>query len=126
MRLDYAVGSILLLLVASCWYVTLYGTKGKRVLWWRTIVPAAGLFLVTISFSLFLAMRFGLSRSPDTAVNFDTLLRFVRRYTRFYAEYLALVGGLLGMFGKGYIRWAVAIAGLITAAWWFFFMLSLV
>src|SRR5208282_3399276 len=94
-------------LIAASWWMhvakckTLFGTL------WRWVLPAFGLLLISASFALYMSMLARLLRSPEVELNVDSLLALVRGYTRFYPTSSGLLGGALGVFGKGASRWTI-------------------
>jgi hypothetical protein len=96
-----------------------------RGAFWRWILSAFGLLLVSASFALFISLLARLVRSPGIEFSIDALLALVRSYTRFYPTSAGLFGAALGLFEKGGSRWTICAAGILINFRWFFFVLTL-
>lgn len=126
MKLDYPTAAVIVVLLAIGWWVNVRRSGRLSVPAWRLALSVLGLALVTISFALFAGMRISLSEHPQAALELHSLFALVRQYTRFYPEYMAFGGALLGLFSKRYGRWTVFVSGTLAGLWWQQFMMSLV
>ncbi len=94
--------------------------------WWRIVFGHLSLIFVTASILLFIVLRIEFARTPSVAANLDVALAILRRYTRFYPEYVAIVGVLCALLAEGRRRWLTVASGILIAAWWFLFVLTFV
>lgn len=112
-------------LITASWWMHVAKCKYLTGEFWRWILSAFGLLLVTVSFALYMVMLSRLLRNPEVARNTDSLLVLVRTYTRFYPTFSALLGAALGLFGRGASRWTILAAGILVSFWWTLFGTSL-
>jgi hypothetical protein len=123
--LELAINVAIFCLIAAAWWTHVAKLKNLSGAFWRWLVPAFGLFLISVSFALYMSMRARLLWSPEDEFNIERLLALVRSYTRFYPTSLGLVGAALGAFGKGVSRWAILAVGILVGFWWNLFTISL-
>jgi hypothetical protein len=116
--------TIFCLIAASSWMLV---TKRKNLheTFWRWILAAVGLLLVSGSFALYMSVLTRLLRSPEVQLNVDSLLALTQSYTRFYPTSLGLLGAALGLFGRGSSRWTILSAGILVGFRWYLFTVSL-
>jgi hypothetical protein len=114
-------GAIFLLIAASCW-MHVAKWRNLRGAFWRWVLSAFGLLLVSASSALFISLLARLVRSPGIDFNVGALLALVRSYTRFYPASAGLFGAALGLFGKGGSRWTIVAAGILISFRWFFLL----
>jgi len=112
-------------LIAASWWIDVAKWKDFSAGFWRWILSAFGLLLISVSFALYIVLLARLLRNPEVARNTDSLLPLVRSYPRFYPTSFGLLGAALGLFGRGASRWTSLVAGILVSLWWSLFGVSL-
>lgn len=112
-------------LIAASWWIHIAKRKNLSGAFWRWILSAFGLLLISISFALYVTMIARLLLSPEVATNTSSLLALVWTYTRFYPTSFCLLGATLGLFGRGASRWTILAAGILVVFWWNLFTITL-
>jgi hypothetical protein len=112
-------------LIAASWWSYVARSKDLSGEFWRWILSACGLLLISVSFALYIVMLSRLQRNPEVARNTNSFLVLVRSYTRFYPTSFGLLGAALGLFGRGFSRWTCLAAGILVCFCWSLFGVSL-